>query len=183
MGICMGPDNLRFAVYLCNKSNAAVLTTKTLWFSQYNFRIKEAKTLFLGNGYLSRRMTKQTKWLRPAKPQISLGIRPVWSESSLSAWGKIGSLTTQWAHSKDSDQTGWISRLTWVFARRTCHFVDFVIRRLIWGYTQEVQWIEIYSKSLSLKTQTLKLDRTDTQLHFATGMFRRAYPWSNVLNI
>ena len=32
--------------------------------------------------------------VRPAKPQISLGIRPVWSESSLSAWRKLGSLAT-----------------------------------------------------------------------------------------
>ena len=32
---------------------------------------------------MSRLMTKPTKWLvRPAKTQISLGIRPVWSESS-----------------------------------------------------------------------------------------------------
>ena len=30
----------------------------------------------------------------PAKTQISLGIRPVWSESSLSAWRKLGSLAT-----------------------------------------------------------------------------------------
>ena len=31
--------------------------------------------------YLSRLMTKPTKWhVRPAKTQISLGIRPVWSE-------------------------------------------------------------------------------------------------------
>ena len=29
-----------------------------------------------------------------AKTQISLGIRPVWSESSLSAWRKLGSLAT-----------------------------------------------------------------------------------------
>ena len=39
--------------------------------------------------------------VRPAKTQISLGIRPVWSESSLSAWRKLGSLATQWAHSED----------------------------------------------------------------------------------
>ena len=44
--------------------------------------------------------------VRPAKTQISLGIRPVWSESSLSAWRKLGSLATHWAHSEDSDQTG-----------------------------------------------------------------------------
>ena len=39
--------------------------------------------------------------VRPAKTQISLGICPVWSESSLSAWIKLGSLATHWAHSKD----------------------------------------------------------------------------------
>ena len=44
--------------------------------------------------------------VRPAKTQISLGIHPVWSESSLSAWRKLGSLATHWAHSNDSDQTG-----------------------------------------------------------------------------
>ena len=65
-------------------------------------------------------MTKPTKWpVRPAKTQISLSIRPVWSESSLSAWRKLGSLTTHWAHSKDFDQTGRMPRLIWVFARRT----------------------------------------------------------------
>ena len=32
--------------------------------------------------------------VRPANTQISLGIRPVWSESSLSAWRKLGSLAT-----------------------------------------------------------------------------------------
>ena len=47
---------------------------------------------------------KPTKWhVRPAKTQISLGIRPVWSESSLSAWRTLGSLATHWAQSGDSD--------------------------------------------------------------------------------
>ena len=45
--------------------------------------------------------------------------RPVWSESSLSAWRKLGSLVTHWAYSEDSDQTGWLPRLIWVFAIRT----------------------------------------------------------------
>ena len=51
--------------------------------------------------------------------QISLGICPVWSESSLSAWRKLGSLATHWEHSEDFDQTGRMSRLIWVFAGRT----------------------------------------------------------------
>ena len=38
--------------------------------------------------------------VRPAKTQISLGIRPFWSESSLSAWRNLGSLATHWAQAK-----------------------------------------------------------------------------------
>ena len=34
-------------------------------------------------------------------------------------------------HSEDSDQTGRMPKLTWVFAGHTGHFVRFVIRRLI----------------------------------------------------
>ena len=52
-------------------------------------------------------MTKPTKWpVCPAKTQISLGIHPVWSETSLSAWRKtslsawrnIGSLAILGVH-------------------------------------------------------------------------------------
>ena len=44
---------------------------------------------------MSRRHDKINKvTVRPAKTQISLGIRPVWSESSLSAWRKLGPLAT-----------------------------------------------------------------------------------------
>ena len=79
-------------------------------------------------------MTKPTKWhVCPAKTQISLGIRPVWSETSLSTWRKLGSLATNWAHREHSDQTGWIPRLIWVFAGCTYYFVGFVMRRLIYG--------------------------------------------------
>ena len=62
---------------------------------------------------------KAKKWhVRPAKTQISLGIRPVWSESSLCARRKLGSSSTHWAHIEDSDQTGRTPRLVWVFAGR-----------------------------------------------------------------
>ena len=71
--------------------------------------------------------------VRTANTQISLGISPVWSESSLSAWRSIGSLATQRVHSEDSHQTGRMHPpgLIWVFVGRTGHFVGFVIRRLI----------------------------------------------------
>ena len=76
--------------------------------------------------------TKPTKWyLRPAKTEVNLGIRPVWSGSSLSTWGKLKSLAIIRAHSEASDQTGWMSRLIWVFAGRKGHFVAFVMRRLM----------------------------------------------------
>ena len=57
--------------------------------------------------------------VRPVKTQISLGIRPVWSESSLSAWRNLRSLATHSAHSVDSDQTGRMPRLIWVITGRT----------------------------------------------------------------
>ena len=87
--------------------------------------------LFRTLKHLSHLMTNPTKWhVRPAKTQISLGILPVWSETSLSAWWKLGPLATHWSHSEDSDQTERMPRLIWVFARRTDQFVDFVTSRL-----------------------------------------------------
>ena len=48
-----------------------------------------------------RKKNKQTKWhVCPTKTKISKGIRPVRSEFSLSAWRKLGSLHTHWAHSR-----------------------------------------------------------------------------------
>ena len=83
--------------------------------------------------YMSRHMTKPTKWsVHPAKIQINLGIRPVWSESLLSAWRNTGPLTAYWVHSEDSDQTGRMPRLIWVFAGRTDHFIGFVMMQLIY---------------------------------------------------
>ena len=82
---------------------------------------------------LSRLVTKPTKWhVRPAKTRP--GHPPSLIESSLSEWRELRSLATHWAHSKDSDQTGWMPRLIWVFAGRTGHFVGFVTRRLNFVY-------------------------------------------------
>ena len=54
------------------------------------------------------------------------------SASSLCAWRNLGSLATHWAthwaHSEDSDQTGRMARLIWVFAGCTGHFI--VMRRV-----------------------------------------------------
>ena len=45
-----------------------------------------------------------------------------------SAWRSLGSLVTHWAHSEDSDQTGRMPRLIWVFAGRTV-----ILLVLSWG--------------------------------------------------
>ena len=84
---------------------------------------------------MSRLVTKPTKWhVCRAKTQISRGIhvvcRPVWSESLLCAQWVAKETSFLQADSEDSDQTGWMPRLIWVFAGRTCHFVGFVTRRL-----------------------------------------------------
>ena len=55
---------------------------------------------------------------------------PVWSKSLLCAQWKAKDPRFLHVDSKDSDQTGRMPRLIWVFAGRTCHFVGFVMRRL-----------------------------------------------------
>ena len=81
---------------------------------------------------LSCLMTKPTKWhVHPAKTQISLGIHPVWSESLLSAWRKLGSLATHWVHSEDSVWSDWWDAQADLSLRcALSHFVGFIVRRL-----------------------------------------------------
>ena len=57
--------------------------------------------------------------VRPAKIQISLGIHPVWSESSLCAQWVAKEPSFLHADSQASDQTRRMPRLIWVFAWRT----------------------------------------------------------------
>ena len=57
--------------------------------------------------------------VRPAKTQMSLGIRPVRPESSLCAQWVAKDPNFLRANSEDSDQTGRMLRLIWVFAGRT----------------------------------------------------------------
>ena len=99
-----------------------------LSFTQLNYNIHQLN-MVIQTAYMSHLVTKPTKWhVRPAKTQISLGIRPVSPESSLSAWRKRRSLATHWAHSEDSDQTGRMPGLIWVFFGRTL-----ILLVLSWG--------------------------------------------------
>ena len=65
----------------------------------------------------------------PAKTQISLGLCPVWSESSLCTQWVAKDPSFLHANSEDSDKTERTPRLIWVFAGRT-HFVGFIMSRL-----------------------------------------------------
>ena len=75
-------------------------------------------------------MTKPAKLhVPPAKTQISLGISPVWSESSLYTQLNVGSLASHLAHSED--WSDWVDSkadlsLLWVHS----HFVGFIMRQL-----------------------------------------------------
>ena len=111
----IGVENL--AIHLYWPYSAAALWGKMSWHKNEWFINCDCcfKALYMSlleqrpfSCYLSRLMTKPTKWhMHPAKTQISLGIRPVWSESLLSAWRKVGSLAIHWVHSKDSGCPGW----------------------------------------------------------------------------
>ena len=59
-----------------------------------------------------------------------VGTRPVWSESSLCAQRVVKDPSILHADSEDSDQTGRMPRLIWVFAGCTSRFVGFGMRRL-----------------------------------------------------
>ena len=58
--------------------------------------------------------------VHPSEIQISLHIRAVWSESSLSGRINVAPLAIQNAPSEDSDQTSRMRRLIWIFTGRKC---------------------------------------------------------------
>ena len=92
---------------------------------------------------------KRTFWqVRLTKTQISLRIRAVWSEFSLSIWRDFACVAVQIAPSDDSDQTTQMRRLVWIFAGRT--FRRYVFRRcgssVIMGKTRGMQtYVSAYS--------------------------------------
>ena len=81
---------------------------------------------------LSQRMTKSTiGFVRPAKSQIRLRIRAVWSESSLIACAFNSFQAIQREIKENLCYTRWMYRLIWVFAGHTDLTVDFVVLWLI----------------------------------------------------
>ena len=104
---------------------------------------------------LSRLMTKPTKWLCTQRRLRSAWASTQSDQSSLSAWRKLSSLATHWVHREDSDQTGWMPRLIWVFAVRTsfCWFCREAAHLSSIVYeTRQCTWLIIFF----LFTQTQK---------------------------
>ena len=96
--------------------NCPIVTlTKDAWVTQ----ILTANDLMVN--HLSRRMTKPTKWhVRPAKTQISLGICPVWKESSLCA--KLVVKNPRFLHADSEDWSDWAHNSFCLFYRVVAHF-------------------------------------------------------------
>ena len=80
---------------------------------------------------MSRLTTKQTKSLCAKRSLRSAWASAQSGQSSLCAQRVVKGPSFHRGDSEDSDQTGQMPRLIWVFAGRTCHFVVFVMRRLI----------------------------------------------------
>ena len=82
---------------------------------------------------MSQRTKKPTiRLVRPVKTQISLRIRAVWSESSLVACPFYSIQAIQKGINENPCHTGWMYRLTWVFACHKGLIVGFVVRSLKW---------------------------------------------------
>ena len=101
-------------------------------FTDCNIQLKYMYLYKIGLAYEPPHDKTNKMTVRPEKTQIRLGICPVWSESLLCAQWVAKDPSFLHVDSEDSDQTGRMPRLIWVFAGRTCHFVGFVVRRLKW---------------------------------------------------
>ena len=88
--------------------------------------------------------------VRPAKSQISLGIRPVWSETSLSAWRNLGPLATYPLSAQRRLCSDWADAqadlsLRWPHS----HFVGFVMSRIILGSRTRDKYLSRTMRNLS----------------------------------
>ena len=110
--------------------------------------------------YLSRVMTKPTKWhVRPAKTQISMGICPVWSVFPVhmkKAWVVSYPLSAQRRHWSEWVDSQADLSLRWVHS----HFVGFVMRQLISHdvrYCNVSDCIRLQTQCIGMKSQIFRL--------------------------
>ena len=115
---CAGmPDPLLWAYVI---SSLFSWTGPTLSCNQFGFKIK----------WTAARQNQKHDLC--AQRPLKSALASIQSDRSLHCplWRNLGSLAIPKAQSEGSDQTGWMPRLIWVFAGRTCHFDGFVMLRL-----------------------------------------------------
>ena len=93
--------------------------------------------------------------VRPEKTQISLGILPVWSESSQCAQLVAEDPVFLHADSEDSDQTGQMPKLIWVFAGCT-------VILLVWSWGGSYIYMKLSVVKLNARTATQQGQRCDS---------------------
>ena len=128
-----------------------------------------------------------------SKTRISLGIRPVWSESLLSAWRKLGSLATHWAHSEDLLRLGGCPG--WSESSLGSHSLAHLSQRLTrWAYSIAVvrhpsvhrrcrphfqSWISLRPVGQSWSKFMCSITGMGERLHKVLGQIRSKlwFPW------
>ena len=91
--------NIKVAAFTVSEKSS----NKPDTFSEEADFMSMAYVSLLRNTFASRDIRQPTMWLCVTRFPIRLGISSGWSEYSLSAWRKCGSLITNCAHSQDSD--------------------------------------------------------------------------------
>ena len=123
--------------------------------------------------------------VRPAKTQISLGICPVWSVSSLCAQWVAKDPGFLYADNEDSDQTGRMPWLIWVFAGRTLiSSPEQCSRRAIVLPPVSASALALASVSTNVKSFTLKVFRTSLFPNLMMDLVHVWYDdgyWSKIL--
>ena len=119
-----------------------------IWATTWENVLSWTRTFVYKIDRINRNVRKRTfGHLHPTKTQISLRMRAVWSESSLSAW-RDWILGYQNAASEYSDQTARMRRLIWIFAGRRCPKVRFLTLRLIPSLVNECSCLNSRSNCL-----------------------------------
>ena len=99
------------------------ITTITSWCASIQYMLLLAMSLNIRKRTLGH--------LRPAKIQINLRIRAVWSESSLVAFWIVKDAKFLHADNENSNHTARMRRLIWVIVGHTCQKIRFLPARLL----------------------------------------------------
>ena len=131
--------------------------------------------------------------VRQVKTQISPGICPVWTESLLCAQLVAKGLRFLHVDSEDSDQTGWLPRLIWVFAGRTltCWFCH--VSAHLWSFYLNLTnkrrrkviirrlWL-LRSTAITMTWRLSNVMSANQLLHLSNTSLTRNIVWTSVVH-